>query len=42
MSLDWASINGKRRGYSTTNPETQSAVHLDGGFYFQKVQGLLF
>jgi hypothetical protein len=31
MALDWASNPDKPRGYSTTNPETQSTVALDGG-----------
>jgi hypothetical protein len=39
--LDWASIPGKSRGYSTTNPETQSTASVDGGLISLKPEGSL-
>jgi hypothetical protein len=39
MALDWASNPDKPRGYSTTNPETQSTVALDGGLNPWKPEG---
>jgi hypothetical protein len=35
-SLYWASNPDKPRGYSTTNPETQSTIALDGGLFSRK------
>jgi hypothetical protein len=38
-ALDWASINGKRRGHGDKIPKTQCTLPQDDGFYFRKTQG---
>jgi hypothetical protein len=38
--MDWASINGKRRALVQFYQDSYYS-RQDGGFYFQKVQGLL-
>jgi hypothetical protein len=39
--MDWASISGNARGLGVNCPRHSEQRSLDGGFYFQKVQGLL-